>query len=115
MEPTLCAIVRDDGSGLLQARLLELDIAVASDSIDGIIEEIRHALIVEHMLAGEQGRTPFVPILTSPRHSDPDFRSAPKSENRKVDLPAEVEHDLAIALRRRKLGPVVITTLSKAA
>lgn len=56
MEPTLCAIVRDDGSGLLQARLLELDIAVASDSIDGIIEEIRHALIVEHMLAGEQGR-----------------------------------------------------------
>jgi hypothetical protein len=105
--------------GYIEAQILELDIAVRASSLEGVLEEFQHAIIVLYRAARKLGVTPFVNIPTAPsefwdRWKDRDGKHADHAGD--ISLPEEVADALATALRvDRPLQKVPVFKLRQAA
>jgi len=104
-------------SGGVEAQLLEIDIAARAESVDGLLKEIAHALVVTYDIAAEAGEAPFFDIKPAPA----DFHA--RFENNKggskveyINLPDQVAVALATALHARKpIRKIAVTVPTKAA
>lgn len=52
--------------GLIEAQLLELDIAVQAKSEEALLDELAHAITMEYRIAKHHGKTPFVHLAQAP-------------------------------------------------
>lgn len=116
----LRAIARNVG-GLIEAQLLELDIAVSASNVDDLVREIEHAIIAEYMIAREHGFTPFAAIAhRTPEHFKAWWPVAAAEGDRSLttrdlNLPDEVMDALAIALHTPGRPSVIVGQYALAA
>lgn len=112
----LRAIVRQ-ADAWCEAQLLELDIAVAADSVEKLLQEIEYTLVLEYQIARERGQTPFAGIA----HKTPkEYRlwweaGTSTAVEHELHVPAEVIDALAIALHSHRKPTVVIQRYAHAA
>jgi hypothetical protein len=101
---SLRALLSEGADGSIQAQLLELDIAVRADSLDGVLREFEHAIIVLYQAARKDGATPFATTREAPARFRRKWESlngngaAAPTEGR-INLPPEIADALAIRLR----------------
>lgn len=93
-------VMTDCGGGLLEARLLELDLAVSGASEAELLDELRYAIIANHEVAVERGLTPFANLYRERSEYRGEIESNHFDEIGVLDLPQEVSKALAIALHQ---------------
>lgn len=109
---SLRAIVTERDGGF-EARLLEFEIAVRADSVDHLLREIEHALVVTYEIAHDLGETPFISVLSRRANTDRSWQED-RAKVDYIELPDEVSEALAAVLRYLK--PIrKIAVLQKAA
>jgi hypothetical protein len=97
-EPLLRAMFREF-DGLIEAQLIDLDIAVSAESIDAVVKKIEYALQLEYQIACENESTPFCNLVHRvPASFASGWGEAKQTETREITLPEEVMFALAIAL-----------------
>jgi hypothetical protein len=102
-------------NGGVEAQLVEIDIAARSGSIDGLLAEIRHAIIVTYEIAKDLGETPFVSILC-PSEICGRLHVQQEEQIGVIELPAHVGEALAAALRlHRPITKIPVFPARKAA
>jgi hypothetical protein len=98
----LRAIVRSSQDGtFFEAQLLELNLAVSALSMDGVVSEIEHALVMEYFAAKHFGKVPFASLVREAPHSLQMWWMAEQESPgglRKLCAPEEVLNALAEAL-----------------
>ncbi len=101
----LRAVTTESRDGWMEAQLLDLDLAIRARTMDGVLAEIEHAIVVLYLAAKKLGTTPFATTPQAPKQ----FREAWKqaiggagSQVGVINLPAEVGEALATALRVSK-------------
>lgn len=115
----LRAIVQSASENVLEARLLGVQIAVTSDSMDGIVEELEWAIAAEYQIAKELGYTPFVNCVDriSSKSDESEWRSldGPNTETRTLNLPECVWDALAAAMGSPKRPTLSVKSFNMAA
>lgn len=99
--PKLSAIVSQCEHGL-EAQLLEIDIAVRADTMEGLLSELAYVITVEYRIAKERGKTPFGRIEEAPQEYWDMWKlleaSGDISQTSTLNLSDDVREALAIAL-----------------
>ena len=109
----LRAIVSKRDGGL-EAQLLEIDIAARSQDVDGLLEEIAHAITVTFEIAKDLGNTPFVDILEAPPTFHNQWHDGQGTQQVGwIELAEPVAEALAAALRQRKPIRRIAVTIPK--
>jgi len=90
-----------------EAQLLDLDIAVASATEDGLFRELEHALELEYRIARRRGETPFASIAgATPPHFEAYWNTAAdaipdEAGQRALNVSPDAQDALAIALHSK--------------
>lgn len=117
---SLRAIVRKSGEEqFFEAQLLELDIAVASTTLEGLYKELECAIVMEYHIAKDLNQTPFAQSVRTTPHKFAAWWESVETDakhTRVMSLPNEVYDALAIALHSPNLRPpLTIQEYAKAA
>jgi hypothetical protein len=99
----LRAIVASTDGGF-EAQLLELDIAVQSSTVDGLLKELGHALTVSFDVSTELGETPFANLGCAPWNFQRRWHEdgGGIKDEHEIEVPEEVAKALAAILRTPK-------------
>jgi len=98
MTPINLRVLAVENDRFMGAQLLELDIAVRGSSQDPVLEEMRHALLIEYKIAKRFGRVPFVHLVHVPDDVQNKWREDKASSIGRLDPPLEVREALASVL-----------------
>jgi hypothetical protein len=88
--------------GLIEAQIVEMDVAVGGKTVRDILLEIEHALESEYVLAHRFNRTPFVHLIgRTPAQFAETFADAKTHVMGAIELSERAAETLAAALRFR--------------
>ena len=63
----LRVIINEQNDGVIEAQLLEFDIATSAQTLNGLVEAISYAICAEYQIAVENDVVPFLNIGKAPQ------------------------------------------------